>query len=116
MYNGYPMNSFAYNQQMSFLKGRTVSNVNEAMSAFIEMDGSVTYFPCPADGCIYSKAIDLNGNMVFNTYRLVQEPIQNPIDQQIQTLSARVEELENYVKGMSSNVKSNDSANVRKQS
>lgn len=41
------------------LKGRIVTD--EAKAAQIDLDGTSTFFPCPAEGKIYEKSIDLNG-------------------------------------------------------
>lgn len=43
------------------MKGRTVASLDEVKAAQIDLDGSLTYFPCPADNCIYAKAINING-------------------------------------------------------
>lgn len=52
------------------MKGRTVASLDEVKAAQIDLDGSLTYFPCPADNCIYAKAIDMNGMPVIQTYKL----------------------------------------------
>lgn len=125
-YGNYPYNPNFFNNQISqysqpasILKGKIVSSVEEARSAIIDMDGSTTFFPCPANGCIYAKTIDLNGNMIFNVFKLVREPIQDPTSVQLTNLSARVGAIENFLKGASKNEPADADAtpaNVRKQS
>lgn len=41
------------------LKGRTVGSFDEVKAAQIDLDGTFTYFICPADNCIYAKAINM---------------------------------------------------------
>lgn len=125
-YGNYPYNPNFFNNQIpqysqpaNILKGKIVSSIEEARSAIIDMDGSTTFFPCPANGCIYAKTIDLNGNMIFNVFKLVQEPIQDATSAQLTNLSARVEAIENFLKGAKQNEPADanaTSANVRKQS
>ena len=46
------------------LKGRIVTSMDEAKAAQIDLDGTSTFFPCPAEGKIYQtlieKAISIN--------------------------------------------------------
>lgn len=106
--------------QMSgtYLKGRLVTGMDEAKAAQIDLDGSSSFFPCPAEGKIYEKVIDLNGAPVFKVYQLVnpqeqKQPIyaeKNSVDNLIQ----RVDKLEKQLGGM--NHESNDvNANVTEQ-
>lgn len=55
------------------MKGRTVASLDEVKAAQIDLDGSLTYFPCPADSCIYAKYIDMNGMPVIQNYKLSLE-------------------------------------------
>lgn len=67
------------------LKGRPVSNEEEANAAMIDFDGSLFVFPDKAHGKIYTKQLGLDGNIVFLKYTLEQpatEPKQGP---QVQT-------------------------------
>lgn len=43
------------------IKGRPVTNIEEARAAQIDFDGSMSYFPCPAERKIFAKGLDLNG-------------------------------------------------------
>ena len=62
-----------YNQQPSnqqMLKGRPVSNEEEANAAMIDFDGSLFVFPDKAHGKIYTKQLGLDGNIIFLKYTL----------------------------------------------
>lgn len=58
-----------YNQQQ-ILKGRPVSNEEEANAAMIDFDGSLFVFPDKAHGKIYTKQLGLDGNIIFLKYSL----------------------------------------------
>ena len=77
------------------LKGRLVTGVEEARAAQIDLDGSSTFFPCPAKGEVYEKAVDLNGLPVLRVYTLVDNAVENPLA----VLQQRVEKLEAAIKG-----------------
>ena len=47
------------------LKGRPVSNEEEANAAMIDFDGSLFLFPDRAHGKIYTKQLGLDGNIIF---------------------------------------------------
>ena len=92
--------------QMSgtYLKGRVVTGMDEAKAAQIDLDGTSTFFPCPAEGKIYEKSIDLNGLPVFRVYQL-----SNPQEQKqvvyaerscVDNLIQRVDKLEKQLGGM----------------
>ena len=109
-----PMNAVPRMQQMypqyqqAVLKGRPVTGIDEARAAQIDLDGSMTYFPSPAEGRIYEKSIGLDGMPIFKVYRL-EEPkqVQQPVyaeSSAVALLQSRIEQLENIVKGMSNNV------------
>ena len=61
-----------YNQQsvQQILKGRPVSNEEEANAAMIDFDGSLFVFPDKAHGKIYTKQLGLDGNIIFLKYSL----------------------------------------------
>ncbi len=86
------------------LKGRVVTGVDEAKAAQIDLDGTSTFFPCPAEGKIYEKSIDLNGLPAFRVYQLV-----NPQEQKqvvyaerscVDNLIQRVDNLEKRLGGI----------------
>ena len=99
---------------MQGLKGRIVSSVDEVKAALIDLDGSNTFFPCPAENCIYVKSIDLNGSPVVQKFAL-ERPEQRSQYLElniIQQLIQRVTKLETIVnphlaKGGIANVQSN---------
>lgn len=108
-----PQQQFAP-QIMQGLKGRIVSSVDEVKAALIDLDGSNTFFPCPAENCIYVKSIDLNGSPVVQKFSL-ERPQQRSQYLEldiIQQLVQRVTRLETIVnphlaKGGIANVQSN---------
>lgn len=87
---GYPQVNTPYqpNQAASAIpiKGRPVSNEEEANAAMIDFDGSLFVFPDKAHNRIYTKQLGLDGNIVFNKYVLetpseqtVSQPVENPV-------------------------------------
>lgn len=52
------------------LKGRPVSNEEEANAAMIDFDGSLFVFPDKAHGKIYTKQLGMDGNILFLRYSL----------------------------------------------
>ena len=91
-------------QMPQALKGRVVTGVDEAKAAQIDLDGTSTFFPCPAEGKIYEKSIDLNGLPMFRVYQLV-----NPQEQKqvvyaerscVDNLIQRVDKLEKQLGGI----------------
>ena len=90
------------------IKGRPVTNIEEARAAQIDFDGSMSYFPCPAERKIFAKGLDLNGNPVFEVYQLVNGNVQqqpNYVESSaFMALQQRVEQLEAALKGANNNV------------
>lgn len=89
------------------IKGRPVTNIEEARAAQIDFDGSTSYFPCPAERKIFAKGLDLNGNPVFEVYQLVNGNVQQPAyveSSAFMALQQRVEQLEAALKGANNNV------------
>lgn len=59
------------NQYMSqLLKGRPVSNMEEAKASMIDLDGSLFVFPDIANGKIYTKQVLMDGTADFKVYCL----------------------------------------------
>ena len=54
--------------QQNLLKGRFVSSVDEVRAAQVDFDGSIFIFPDIANKKIYTKQIDLNGNVKLEEY------------------------------------------------
>lgn len=97
-----------YNQQpvQQILKGRPVSNEEEANAAMIDFDGSLFVFPDKAHGKIYTKQLGLDGNIVFLRYSLdnVAAPSKEvmpttPSDDYVtkSELSKSIEDMKSYV-------------------
>lgn len=62
------------------LKGRPVSNEEEANAAMIDFDGSLFVFPDKAHGKIYTKQLGLDGNIIFQRYSL-EDPSTKSVEQ-----------------------------------
>lgn len=79
MFNTYPYGGYPqYGAQMSGLKGRPVSSIEEVRAAQVDFDGSLFIFPDIADKKIYTKQINLDGTAALRTYSLVEETIPPP--------------------------------------
>ena len=102
--------------QTPLLKGRPVSNEEEANAAMIDYDGSLFVFPDKAHGKIYTKQLGLDGNIVFCRYSLeVAEgpvkavppgpdmsayPTREEVKQELSGLHSHIKKLEQQIKGM----------------
>ena len=88
---------------MSALSGRIVTGIEEARASQIPLDGTISYFPSPAENKIYVKSIDMQGLPVFLTYELQRNVV--PVQPQyvdssaFTSLQSRVEALEKALKG-----------------
>ena len=91
-------------QQMPpVIKGRIVTSIDEARAAQIDLDGTSTYFPSPAEGKIYEKLIGLDGMPIFRVYEIKQANEQKPVYAEkniVLALQARIEKLEHQIGGM----------------
>ena len=73
-YPNQPQQTYASRQvpyempQQNLLKGRFVSSVDEVRAAQVDFDGSIFIFPDIANKKIYTKQIDLNGNVKLEEY------------------------------------------------
>lgn len=98
----------AYQQSMQQapvqLKGRIVTSIDEAKAAQVDLDGSSTYFPAPAEGKIYEKLIGMDGLPIFRVYQLQQDGgMQAPAyadNNTVLALQRRIEKLEEQIGGM----------------
>lgn len=112
----YPRQNF-YEQmpaqnQTPMLNGRVVTGIEEARAAQIPLDGTMVYFPSPAEKKIYVKSIGLDGMPLFNVYEMAVAPsgannIVYADNAAVIALQRRVEQIENILKGAASNVQSN---------
>lgn len=96
------------------LKGRPVSNEEEANAAMIDFDGSLFVFPDKAHGKIYTKQLGLDGNIIFLKYSLesVNQPVSPPaaVDQspsidlskfvRAEDLNKQLSEIEQRIQGL----------------
>ena len=57
------------------LKGRPVSSIEEAKASAVDFDGTIFYFPDLANKCIYTKQINVDGSATLNIYELKQIPM-----------------------------------------
>lgn len=100
-----PQNSYQQSTQQTpsaapIIKGRPVSNEEEANAAMIDFDGSLFIFPDKAHGKIYTKQLGLDGNIIFQKYSLDQPtaPIEQPRQESIDLSGyAKKEDLEKTV-------------------
>lgn len=104
--------------QMSgtYLKGRVVTGMDEAKAAQIDLDGTSTFFPCPAEGKIYEKLIGLDGLPIFRVYQINNSQKQPAYAEQniVDKLVERVDRLEKQIGGMNHEPDA-DNGNVTEQ-
>lgn len=116
-YNSYPQ---AANPVQPIIKGRIVTGMEEARAAQVDLDGTVSYFPSPAENKIYVKYVGMDGIAVFNVYSMDESntptksaaaPASNSSG--LEALAKRVDAIENQLKGVIGNVQpaTNDAAN-----
>lgn len=79
------------------IKGRPVSNIQEANAAMIDFDGSVNIFLDRAHRKIYTKQLGMDGNILFEEYSLNSpSQSQDPVD----ISKSQSTGLEGYVKNV----------------
>lgn len=100
-------NSPAFLNMAGGLRGRAVTSIEEAKAAQIELDGTIFYFPSLAENKIYTKSVGLDGMPIFNVYSLGTTRDNNL---SLESLSKRVELLEDKLKGAVYNVSSTNDA------
>ena len=115
--SGYPSPSGYQNPQATgMIKGRPVSNEEEANAAMIDYDGSLFIFPDKAHGKIYTKQLGMDGNIVFCKYSLEPAggslraesnppdpsiyPTREEVKQEISSLQGYIGKLEQQIKSM----------------
>lgn len=106
------------------LKGRPVSNEEEANAAMIDFDGSLFVFPDKAHGKIYTKQLGLDGNIIFMKYSLesgaqtgnVQNTVPSVVNSRDMSeyvkrddLNQRLEEIQQKVNGLEQRLSVNNS-------
>lgn len=78
--NATPMYTSPMSNQ--FLKGRPVSSFEEARAAQIDFDGSLHIFTDIGNKKIYTKQINLDGTATLQTYQLMENEGETPIQPQ----------------------------------
>ena len=98
------------------MKGRIVTSMDEAKAAQIDLDGTSTFFPCPAEGKIYEKLIGLDGLPIFRVYQINNSQKQPAYAEQniVDRLVERVDRLEKQIGGMNHEPDA-DNGNVTEQ-
>ena len=98
------------------LKGIIVTSMDEAKAAQIDLDGTSTFFPCPAEGKIYEKLIGLDGLPIFRVYQINNSQKQPAYAEQniVDRLVERVDRLEKQIGGMNHEPDA-DNGNVTEQ-
>lgn len=74
------------------VKGRVVTSLEEVKASQVDFDGSMTYFPCIAENCIYTKCIDLNGLPSIQKY-VIEQPLPAPQYVTMEQVDQRLLEL-----------------------
>lgn len=112
---GLQQTSVQSGQVQRFLKGRPVTCFEEAQGIAIDFDGSLNIFPDIANKRIYTKQLLNDGSCPVKCYveqpipqnsssRIDEQPISNKI---IQELQSKVEMLEQQLKELKNEPKSN---------
>lgn len=99
------------NPTATIIKGRIVTGVEEARAAQVDLDGTISYFPSPAENKIYVKYVGMEGIAVFNVYSMDENnnattksataPAPND---GLEALAKRVDAIEIQLKGVIGNV------------
>ena len=100
------------NPTAAIIKGRIVTGVEEARAAQVDLDGTISYFPSPAENKIYVKYVGMDGIAVFNVYSMDESNSTTksavapaPSDTTgLEALAKRVDAIENQLKGVIGNV------------
>lgn len=101
-------------QPVQQIKGRPVTSIEEARAAQVDLDGSSTYFPAPAEGKVYEKLIGMDGLPVFRVYTLQESGGQKqPVyadNNVVIALQRRIEKIEEQIGGMTNDEHISDDA------
>lgn len=91
-YNSYRPNIGA---QITGLKGRPVSSLDEVRASAVDFDGTISYFPDLANQKIYTKQINPDGSALLQMYELKELPQTPPTADYItrDEFNSMVEEL-----------------------
>ena len=75
-----PISSYGYNYNNNYIKCRPVASIDEARASQVDLDGSLNVFTDIGNKKIYTKQINLDGTATLNTYTLLTEVEQPPIE------------------------------------
>lgn len=93
-------------QQQNYIKGRPVSNVDEANASMIDFDGSLHVFTDIANGKIYTKKMNLDGTIEFKTYsENIQQIKQTETEKETKQNFLLYSDFENYTKQIDERIK-----------
>ena len=83
-------------QPQSGLMGKVVTSMEEAKASPISVDGSMTYFPCPAQDKIFIRFFNEKGMSVFKEYvpKVDAPPTKYVEESVVAGLMKRIERLE----------------------
>lgn len=95
-----------------------VSSLAEVQSCIVPLDGQVTYFPCTAENCIYTKIIGNNGVPSIQKFTPVPvvENSANSFTDMVTRLEERVAKLEGVIGNVQFNANAGTDANVQTKS
>ena len=93
MYPQQPQSVYG-NQHQPMLKGRAVTNFDEAKASIIDLDGSVHVFTDLANNKIYTKQIMLDGTAQMHTYKLDVQHVNKKEDETNSRLFVYKDEIE----------------------
>lgn len=85
------------------VQGRVVTSIDEVRAAQVPLDGSVSYFPCPGEGKIYAKGIDMQGLPYIQVFTIQQASVPASSGGDWQGLEHRILAIENKIKEMEGN-------------
>ena len=109
--------------QTGFIRGRTVTSIDEVKGAMIDLDGGIHFFPDPGNHKIYTKQINMDGTATINTY-VLEDPTKNPsshpvyqedLDRVSKILMGEIESLRNRLGGLESVQPNANDGNVQRK-
>lgn len=84
------------NQSVGNLLGKVVTSIEEAKASPIAVDGSLTYFPCPAQDKVFVRFFNERGMSVFKEYvpKVDAPPAKYVEEGYVANLAKRIERIE----------------------
>lgn len=95
-YQQYQQQMLQPTQMQTTLMGKIVTSMEEAKASPIAVDGSMTYFPCPAEDKIFIRFFNEKGMSVFKEYvpKVDAPPTKYADENLVASLVKRIERLE----------------------